>query len=58
MKLRKAWYVVWSDGTAWRVDCLRDIAAHRKAGIHRIVPIRVMGPKWPCGSCELNMRHG
>lgn len=58
MKMRKAWYVVWSDGTKWLVDCAREIEEHRREGFHTIVPIRVLGTsKAYCSSCNLNLHR-
>jgi hypothetical protein len=54
--MRKGWKIVWSDGTEWLVDCVREMHEHKRAGRHTIVPIRIMGKKRSlCGACAMGM---
>jgi len=60
MKMINAWYVMWTDGTKWLVDCPREIGEHRKriardGSGHKIITIRKMGKRASCTACNLNM---
>lgn len=54
MKIRKGWYIVWSDGTEWKGDCSKWAEEGRRLG-HKVIPIQIMGKRWPCGECLLHM---